>query len=77
MIRKNPETLELIDWFKNNTHKLPTKPFKLHMWTFVENPAEFYEELKREIEIYPNGHHSLQLGGDLYFLREIADPDIC
>lgn len=55
----DPETDKLIQWFTDNVHRLPTKPFKLcegEGWSIhYMTPAATYQNLTLEIVKKPDG----------------------
>ena len=66
------EARELIQFFEDSRPRLPTSPFRLTRWLFVENPPGWYESLGLDISFGPFGCRARvgALQEDLRLLRE-------
>lgn len=49
------ELVCLAAWFMANKDRLPTTPFRLTPWLFLEDPKRYYSVLQTEIEVLPHG----------------------
>jgi hypothetical protein len=66
------ESWELIRFFQESRPRLPTAPFRLTPWLYVENPAGWYKSLELDISFGPLGCRARMgtLQEDLRLLRE-------
>jgi len=70
MYKEDLQTIELIDWFKNNQSLLPIKPFELKIGNRVVNPNKFYQSLLYDIDSRTIRLKKGNIKEDLYFLRD-------
>jgi hypothetical protein len=66
------ESKELIRFFQDSRPRLPTAPYRLTRWLFVESPPGWYTSLELDISFGPHGCRARMgaLQEDLRLLRE-------
>lgn len=69
----NPETLRLLQWFRETAPDLPREPFRLAAWLYVTDPVKFFERLRAEADRFPYGDRPDGLISDLARLKSIVD----
>ena len=69
-VKIDPETVELIKWFRENKSKLPKQPFRLNVWMTIVDPKKFYSQLEADTDQYP---HGLRRNGIKEVLKSIKD----
>ena len=65
----DPETVALIEWFNGANEQLPKEPFQLAPEKKIIHPDRFYQSLRAQIALYPNGVRAHVIGDDLRNLR--------